>query len=131
MIKTIIEFDYYLAKWFASSSERIIPGTSFLFLNQVSFMVMAIYSITISIIPLKIKTEIVVLGIIILIAVIMYGFQKPLEKYIYTQDYNQRLILLDDKQYVKKRIIGLLLFIFPIIIGFVSTIMLLGGYSNR
>jgi uncharacterized membrane protein YagU involved in acid resistance len=131
MIKTIIKFDYYLAVWFSSSNERIVPGTSFLFLNQASFMVMTIYALLIALLPFKIKIEVITAILMGLIALVMYGFHKTVEKYIYNQKYDQQLKTLDKKQIYIKRIIGLTLFIAPIITGFISTIVLLGDYSNR
>lgn len=108
MINVILKIDYTLSRWFSKTSDKIVPGTAFLFLNKVSFvwgMILFILSI-----PLGLNNNIILfVGIAVLGAlIIMYGLQKPMERYIEREGFHSYYKNLSKRNKVLHRLIGLL-----------------------
>jgi len=115
MLKTLLKYSYYLSKWFSSSQEKVVPGTSFLFLTQISYIAASFYSFIVSILPFEMTNVIITIGVMGLAAVIMIGLQKRTEKYIYS---NKKLFEIDYKKNIYwNRFFGLL---FLVVIFFLS-----------
>lgn len=108
MINNILKIDYTLSRWFSKTNDKIVPGTAFLFLNKLSFvwgMVLFILSI-----PMGLNNNIILfVGIVVLGALmIMYGLQKPMERYIEREGFHLYYKNLPKKNKVLHRLIGLL-----------------------
>lgn len=109
MIKNILKWDYTLSRWFSKTSDKIVPGTAFLFLNKVSFFwTMLFFSIAT---PLGLSENIsLFVGIAIIGALIaMYGFQKPIERYIERIDFRKKYSKFSKKEIAIYRLFGLLM----------------------
>ncbi|WP_188462678.1 hypothetical protein [Marivirga lumbricoides] len=108
MIYNILKIDYTLSRWFSKTNDKIVPGTAFLFLNKVSFvwgMILFILST-----PVGLNNNITLfVGIAVLGAfMIMYGLQKPMERYIERKHFHLYYKNLPRRNKVLHRLIGLL-----------------------
>ena len=109
IMNNILKIDYALSHWFSKTNDKIVPGTAFLFLNKVSFgwgIMFFILSI-----PLGLNKNInLFVGIAVLgVLVIMYGFQKPTERYIERTGFHVAYKNLPKKMIPLYRLIGILL----------------------
>ncbi|MFP4504428.1 MAG: hypothetical protein ACLFOZ_06930 [Cyclobacteriaceae bacterium] len=109
MINNILKWDYTLSRWFSKAGDKVIPGTAFLFLNKVSFFwAMVFFSIAT---PLGITENIELLVGIAIIGVLiaMYGFQKPMERYIERVGLQKKYSKFSRKEIAVYRFLGLLM----------------------
>lgn len=110
MLQNIIKIDYTLSAWFSKTSDKVIPGTAFLFLNKVVFLwtslIILLMSLLKSTFSIQIWVSIVVSGALL----IMYGFQKKIEHYVKNLSLNKSHSKQTKDQLRKDRILGLLLF---------------------
>ena len=76
-MKNIIRFNFYLSTWFAGKGKKeiFVKGTSFLFLNQMSFMIAAFFLAVWHFAAINVSAEIVSSVLMLIILFIMFGFQ--------------------------------------------------------
>ena len=99
MVKYFLKFDYVLSVWFPKTKDKIVPGTAFLFLNKVVFLWAIILFLLSPILNLKEEIEVFVGIQIVGAALIMFGFQKPVELIIHKGNFKQEY-----KQLTKRKI---------------------------
>jgi hypothetical protein len=114
-MKKILEYNYCLAKWFAGNKkDKVISGTVFLFLNQLCFLILALFLFVNSISPFIISAENAALMIMFIFAIIMFGSQKYFEKKVSKNAYEYKKTT--QGNIYLKRLIALLLFTAPFFI---------------
>lgn len=125
-MESIIKIDYVLSRWFSKTDDKIVPGTAFLFLNQLSFcwgILYFILSITLELNKnINLFVGIPVLGVLI----IMYGLQRPMENYVFKKNFHLGYNVLPRKSIVFYRVIGLLLMFLSF-----GLMLLIGIFSIR
>ncbi len=123
----ILKYDFYLSKWFVGKKQdRIIPGTAFLFLNQVSFLFLAAFLISMKFLPFSLSPKISAGVIMLIILFVMYGFQKRVEARVRKCNYDNGYNSLSKQEIYIYRLIALLLFIIPFILCFIVAILFYG-----
>jgi len=108
-MRYFLVIDYILSSWFSKTRDKIVPGTAFLFLNKVVFIWASIFFGFTGLFKIKIGVELYV-GILVLVgAIIMYGFQNKLENFIRELAYEKK-IKSSKQELLKGRLLGLLYF---------------------
>jgi Ca2+/Na+ antiporter len=119
-----------LAEWFSKTKKTIIPGTAFLFLNKVSFLLAALYCIILPILPFKLKAEVFITMLCGLILLVMYGLQGSIEAMVRDLNYSKEYTKLNITSKKVRRTLGLALFICCFILMFVIWVFSFEGYSK-
>lgn len=123
-MKEILKYDFYLSKWFAGNKQdKIIPGTAFLFLNQVSLLFLAIFLVVDKFLPFTLSPEIFTGITMLVVLFLMYGLQKRVQTKVQENKYENEYNVLTTKEIYKHRLIALLLFVLPFILCFVVAIL--------
>ena len=123
-MKDMLRYNFYLSKWFAGmKQDKVISGTSFLFLNQVSFLFLAAFLIAIKFLPYKLSPKIVVCAGMVVISFIMYGLQKTVQAKVRENKYDKDFNTLTTTAIYKNRLIALVLFVLPFILCFIVLIL--------
>ena len=122
----MLRYNFYLSKWFAGKKQdKIISGTAFLFLNQVSLLFLTTFLIIDKFIPLKLTPEMFTAIVMLATFIIMYCFQKPVQNYLRKRDYIMDLDRFSEKEIYFKRMLALLFFVSPFILCFLIAILVL------
>ena len=123
-MKDMLRYNFYLSKWFAGmKQDKVISGTSFLFLNQVSFLFLAAFLIAIKFLRYKLSPKIVVCAGMVVISFIMYGLQKTVQAKVRENKYDKDFNTLTTTAIYKNRLIALVLFVLPFILCFIVLIL--------
>lgn len=124
IMKEILKYDFYLSKWFAGKKQdKIIPGASFLFLNQVSFLFLAAFLYVVKILPFTLSPKISTVVAMLVVLFLMYGLHKKVQAKVQENNYNEGYNFLTTKEIYKSRLIALLLFVMPFILCFIVAIL--------
>jgi len=123
-MREVLRYNFYLSKWFAGKKQdKIVSGTAFLFLSQISFLFVSLYLIAISILQITVSPKIAtVIGMIVML-VIMYGFPKSVQARVREHKYEKGYNTLTTKEIYVNRIIALFLFALPFLLCFVVLIL--------
>ena len=125
IINELLRYNFYLSKWFAGKKhDKIIPGTSFLFLNQISFIFLSVYLFLVKFLPFKLHTYIFVGLIMLGTSFIMFGLQKRMELRVRENNYDKEFKKLTNQEIYKNRSIGLLIFIASFSVIFIVAIFI-------
>jgi hypothetical protein len=109
LMKYFLSVDYVLSLWFSRTTDKIIPGAAFLFLNKVAFMWASIFFLVTGILNTKMSIGLYV-GILVLVGgAIMYGFQKKMEILVQEMNFDKTLKI-SKQEIIKKRLLGLFYF---------------------
>lgn len=123
-LKDMLKFSFYLSKWFSGQKQdKIIPGASFLFLTQVSFLFIAALLCVYKLLPTEIEPAIVAAVSMLFVSFIMYGLQKEVQKRVRKNNYNQNYKTLTTKQIFITRVVALVIFIIPFMLCFAVAIL--------
>jgi len=123
-MENILKYNFYLSKWFAGKNhDKIISGTSFLFLNQVSFLILTAFLISVKILPFAISPKISTGVVMIVILFLMYGLQRRVQVKVLENKFDKSYNSLTTKEIFKGRLIGLFLFVLPIILCFIVAML--------
>lgn len=121
----MLRYNFYLSKWLAGSKQdKIIPGTAFLFLNQVSFLFLDAFLISDKFLPFTLSPEIFTGLTMLIVFCIIFGLQKRVQLRIIESKYDKDFSNLTTKEIYKSRLIALLLFVLPFILCFIVAILL-------
>jgi len=124
IMKNMLRYNFYLSKWFAGKKQdKIIPGTSFLFLNQVSLLFLAAFLIIDKFLPFTLTPEIFTGVAMVVVLFIMYGLQKRVQTSVRENKYDKDYDALTTKEIRINRLVALLLFVIPFILCFIIAIM--------
>ncbi len=130
IIEKTLKLDYGLSVWFSKTRKTIIPGTAFLFLNKVSFLLSALYFIILPILPFKLKAEVFLTMLGGLILLVMYGLKGYFEARVIDLNYSKEYAQLNSTSKKLRRTVGLILFIGCFILMFVIAVFSFEGYSK-
>ena len=123
-MKEILKYNFYLSKWFAGKKQdKIIPGTAFLFLNQVSLLFLAVFLVVDKFLPFTLSPEIFTGITMLVVLFVMYGLQKRVQTKVQENKYDKGYNVLTKREIYKKRLIALLLFVMPFILCFIVAIL--------
>ena len=104
IMEEMLRYNFYLSKWFAGKKQdKIIPGTSFLFLNQVSFLVLAAFLIAIKFLPFTLSPKISAGIVMLVVLFVMYGLQKRVQTRVRENKYDEGYNALTTKEIYKNR----------------------------
>jgi len=118
-LKQMLKYNYFLSQWFAGKKhEKVIVGTAFLFLNQVSFLFLALFLFLNKFVPLKLSPEKFTWIVMLVGLIIMYGFQNKVQARVRENNYGKDYNSLSIKQVNKNRMIALFLLVLPFILCF-------------
>jgi hypothetical protein len=123
MFKKVIKIDYTLSAWFSKTSDKVIPGTAFLFINKVVFIWASMFFFILGILPIEIGIHAYVAILVIVSAAIMYGFQNKVESYVQSLNLKKSYSDQGKDQIKKDRIIGLLIFWCSFFLIFLTVIL--------
>ncbi len=127
IMKNLLRYNFYLSKWFAGKKEdKIIPGTAFLFLNQVSLLFLASFLIADKLLPFTLSHEIFTVVAILVGLFVMYGLQNRVQARVLENRYDRDFSALTTNEIYKNRLIALLLFVLPFILCFIVAILFYG-----
>lgn len=104
IMREMLRYNFYLSKLFAGKKEdKIIPGTAFLFLNQVSFLFLAAFLIVIKFLPFALSPKISTGVVMLVLSLVMYGLQKKVQARVYENKYEKTYKALTTKEiYINK-----------------------------
>lgn len=123
-MEDILKYNFYLSKWFAGKKQdKIISGTAFLFLSQISFLFVALYLVTISVLQITVSPKIATVICMIVLLVIMYGFPKSIQARVRENKYEKGYNNLTAKEIYIKRTIALILFAMPFFLCFTVLVL--------
>lgn len=123
-MKEILKYDFYLSKWFAGKKQdKIIPGASFLFLNQVSFLFLATFLFVVKLLPFTLSPKISTGVAMLVVLFVMYGLQNRVQTKVQENKYDKGYNVLTKKEIYKNRLIAVLLFVMPFILCFIVAIL--------
>ena len=123
-MEDMLRYNFYLSKWFAGKKQdKVISGTSFLFLNQVSFLFLAAYLIVLKFLPFTLSPKLSTGVVMLVILFVMYGLQKRVQTKVRENKYDKDFNSLTTKAIYKNRLIALLLFVLPFILCFIVAIL--------
>lgn len=110
MVKYLLKLDYVLSKWFAGKHKEdiVIPGTAFLFLNKVSFIVIIIVSAIIRVIGIYKRINLVVAIGVICTLIIMKGLQRSVERRVRKSKVEIAYKTMSKNQINQRRVLALL-----------------------
>lgn len=133
MIKFFLKYDYCLAEWFVPKKRKsgIEPMVSYLFLGKLSFIYFSIYCIIIHYIPYKLSIEALVIGIMAGMALIMYGFQKSVARWMKEYELRKKYKYLPLNERRKRNFIGLTSCILIFYGSFFIGVKMIGGYAVK
>lgn len=124
IMKEILKYDFYLSKWFAGKKQdKIIPGASFLFLNQVSFLFLATFLFVVKLLPFTLSPKISTGVAMLVVLFVMYGLQNRVQTKVQENKYDKGYNVLTKKEIYKNRLIAVLLFVMPFILCFIVAIL--------
>jgi hypothetical protein len=124
IMKEILKYNFYLSKWFAGKKQdKIIPGASFLFLNQVSFLFLAAFLFVVKLLPFTLSPKISTGVAMLVVLFVMYGLQKRVQTKVQENKYDKGYNVLTKREIYKKRLIALFLFVMPFILCFIVAIL--------
>jgi uncharacterized membrane protein len=124
IMEDMLRYNFYLSKWFTGKKQdNVIPGTAFLFLNQVSLLFLAVFLIVDKFLPFTLSPKIFTGILILVVLFIMYGLQKTVQAKVRENKYDKDYNSLTKKAIYKNRLIALLLFILPFILCFIIAIL--------
>ena len=102
IMKEMLRYNFYLSKWFAGKKEdKIIPGTAFLFLSQISFLFVALYLIAISVLQITVSPKIATVICMIVMLAIMYGFPKSVQARVREHKFEKSYNILTTKNFTQ------------------------------
>jgi len=110
MINYILKVDYALSVWFSKRKDTVKPGTSYLFLIKVAFVLCSVLNISYKLLFYEIEIEFFVGGLMLAILIVMYSFQKPLEELVEKRKLKTEYLKLNNSEVLKRRGISLLIF---------------------
>lgn len=110
MIQNIIKVDYVLSAWFSKTSDKVIPGTAFLFLNKVVFLWTSIFFVVTGLLPIEISMKFYIGILVVGGVIIIYGFQKKTERYVESLDLKKKYSKLPKEKVKRNRLLGLVFF---------------------
>ena len=110
MINYILKVDYALSVWFSKRKDIVKPGTSYLFLIKVAFVLCSVLNISYKLLFYEIEIEFFVGGLMLAILIVMYSFQKPLEEFVEKRKLKTEYLKLNNSEVLKRRGISLLIF---------------------
>ena len=110
MINYILKVDYALSVWFSKRKDIVKPGTSYLFLIKVAFVLCSVLNISYKLLFYEIEIEFFVGGLMLAILIVMYSFQKPLEEFVEKRKLKTEYLKLKNSEVLKRRGISLLIF---------------------
>lgn len=123
-MEDMLRYNFYLSKWFAGKKQdKVISGTSFLFLNQVSFLFLAAYLLALKFLPFTLSPKLSTGVVMLVILFVMYGLQKTVQAKVRENKYDKDFNTLTTKAIYKNRLIALLLFVLPVILCFIVAIL--------
>lgn len=102
-----MKFDYCLAVWFSKTKDKIIPGTAFLFLNKVTFVIVALVLYFVEFFSINISVFFLTVFSMTIVAIIMYGFQKRAEQFIRKSNLEKEYLKLSKSTIMSRRLLGL------------------------
>lgn len=102
-----LNIDYALSSWFSKTRDKIIPGTAFLFLNKVVFLLMSFFLAATGLLKIDIRNKAYVVLVVLIAALIMYGLQSRLEKLVQNFDFEKTFSKCTQKEIIMKRILGI------------------------
>lgn len=124
IIDDMLRYNFYLSKWFAGKKQdKIISGTSFLFLNQVSFLFLTAFLIAIKFLPFTLSPKISTGLVMLVVLFVMYGLPKRVQARVRENKYDKGFNALTTKEVYKNRSIALFLFVVPFILCFIVAIL--------
>jgi hypothetical protein len=124
IMKEILKYDFYLSKWFAGKKQdKIIPGASFLFLNQVSFLFLATFLFVVKLLPFTLSPKISTGVAMLVVLFVMYGLQNRVQTKVQENKYDKGYNVLTKREIYKNRLIAVLLFVMPFILCFIVAIL--------
>lgn len=124
IIEDMLRYNFYLSKWFAGKrQDKIISGTAFLFLSQISFLFVAFYLAIISVLHIRVSPKITTVICMIVLLGIMYGFPKSIQARVHEKKYDKDFNTLTTKAIYKNRLIALLLFVLPFFLCFAVLVL--------
>ena len=113
MLKVFLKYDFALATWFVPKKNTgIEPVISHLFLTKISFIFFALFAVVINLLPFSIPSEITTILLILIIALIMYGFQKTVARSVKKYELRKEYKYLTKGERRKRNAIGLFLMFF-------------------
>lgn len=124
IMEKMLRYNFYLSKWFAGKKDdKIIPGTAFLFLNQVSLLFLATCLVIDKFLPFTISPEIFTGLTILVVLFMMYGLQKRVQARVRQNKYEETYKSLTKKDIYINRLVALVLFTMPFILCFIVAIL--------
>jgi len=113
----------YLSQWFAGKNKKVIlSGTSFLFLTQISFILVSLYLVIIKLCALNIAPKMSALFVVVCVSFIMFGFRNYIERKIIKKGLLNTLYF-KKHHHFKYRIFPLTIFVLSYLSVFVVAII--------
>lgn len=132
MIEYFLKIDYCLSQWFArKDNQTALNGAIHIFLTKIGFVSQTIYFIVLPILPVKLGINIAVVGIMLIVAVVMYGFPKKIKKLIKTYGIINEYKRTSLQQRKNRNFMGILYLIFFFTLMFYIGVICFEGYAYK
>lgn len=110
MINYVLKVDYALSTWFSKKKDRVVPATIYFFLCKVLFVLVSLLTVLDRLFNYEVEPEVFAVGVMLVLAIVYYSLEKPIEKLIEKRKLKTEYLKLKDSEVLKRRCVGLLMF---------------------